>query len=331
VNLRRCHVLLAKLLAVVALLFGLAGSASAAFNHAAENPHYGEKLLRQAEVSGSAWLQPADPVRGNGEWVYDSASGVPAYVRQNPWSAFDPEGLFEWSKVGQSLLNTASGIGELGQDAGSSINEILWLGAAGFEANGRFNQKLANIGTGLVESGGKAIDAAHLAAGGDLSAAGEKALTILGNTPEEVVANGIIAVATAGIGKYVKGGSKLDDGAVASGLEGATQREVVEAANGKVSPGELVSRQGPSEMTGSKVKRLTKDMKENGFDPNQPVEYATVDGRKIIVDGHHRTEAAKNAGIKEIPATEKQVSPEAASKLYDDAAEAAQERASRQR
>ena len=31
---------------------------------------------------------------------------VYTYVRQNPWTAFDPEGLFEWSKVGKSLLNT---------------------------------------------------------------------------------------------------------------------------------------------------------------------------------------------------------------------------------
>ncbi len=103
------------------------------------------------------------------------------------------------------MSNTAKGIGELGQDAGNSINEILWLGAAGFEANGRFNQKALNIGKGLVESGGKAIDAAHLAAGGNLAAAGEKALTILGDTPEEAVANGGLMVLTAGANRYLKG------------------------------------------------------------------------------------------------------------------------------
>jgi filamentous hemagglutinin len=73
-------------------------------------------------------------------------------------------------------------------------------------------------------------------------------------------------------------------------------------------------------MSGSKVKRLTKDMKENGFDPEHPVEYVTVDGRKVIVDGHHRTEAARKARIKEIPAIEKQVTPEQAEKLASDAA-----------
>ncbi len=202
---RRRIAFLAPLFAVLAMLLGLTEAASAAFNPAAQNPHYGNFLLRESEVSTSEWLQLADPIKEKGEWIYDGALGVPVYVRQNPWTMFDPDGLFEWSKVGQSLSNTVKGIGELGQDAGNSINEILWLGAAGFEANGRFNQKALNIGKGLVESGGKAIDAAHLAAGGNLAAAGEKALTILGDTPEEAVANGGLMVLTAGTNRYFKG------------------------------------------------------------------------------------------------------------------------------
>lgn len=55
-------------------------------------------------------------------------------------------------------------------------------------------------------------------------------------------------------------------------------------------------------MSGSQVKRLTKDMKENGFDQNQPVSTVVrADGRLIISDGHHRTEAAIKAGIDKIP------------------------------
>ena len=90
---RSRHAILVSLLAVLALLCGLAGTASAAFNTAAKNPHFGEFLLQKSEVSASDWLQPADTASGNGAWICDSTLGVPAYVRQNPWTFFDPEGL----------------------------------------------------------------------------------------------------------------------------------------------------------------------------------------------------------------------------------------------
>lgn len=93
VNRRHSRALLAPLLAVVALLLGLAGSASAAFNPAATETPYCDFLLWESEASASASLQLADPSMGNGEWVYDCASGVPVYVRQNPWTFFDPLGL----------------------------------------------------------------------------------------------------------------------------------------------------------------------------------------------------------------------------------------------
>jgi filamentous hemagglutinin len=35
-------------------------------------------------------------------------------------------------------------------------------------------------------------------------------------------------------------------------------------------------------MSGSQVKRLKKDMRQNGFDQDQPIDVADVDGRKII-------------------------------------------------
>jgi hypothetical protein len=90
---RSRHAILVPLFAVLALLCCLIETASAAFNPAAKNPHFGEFLLWESEASTSEWLQPADPARGNGEWIYDSTLGVPAYVRQNPWTSFDPEGL----------------------------------------------------------------------------------------------------------------------------------------------------------------------------------------------------------------------------------------------
>jgi hypothetical protein len=88
--------LLAPLLAVLALLLGLAGSASAAFNAAATDPHYGNFLLQSSEAPAQMPLAIADSDREIGVWLYDSTLGVPVYVKQNPWTSFDPEGLAEF-------------------------------------------------------------------------------------------------------------------------------------------------------------------------------------------------------------------------------------------
>ena len=39
----------------------------------------------------------------------------------------------------------------------------------------------------------------------------------------------------------------------------------------------------------SNVKKLRRNIRENGYDESKPVEVADVDGRMIIIDGHHRT------------------------------------------
>ena len=67
-----------------------------------------------------------------------------------------------------------------------------------------------------------------------------------------------------------------------------------------INPHTLISRQTPSEMSGSKIKRLRKKISEKGFDPEQPIEVADVDGRLIILDGHHRGAAARQLGIKRV-------------------------------
>ena len=69
------------------------------------------------------------------------------------------------------------------------------------------------------------------------------------------------------------------------------------------SPRNLISTQTKSEMSGSQVKRLAKDMKQNGFDQSKPVDAwrNPSTGRLEIQDGHHRTEAAKKAGLEKIP------------------------------
>ena len=45
------------------------------------------------------------------------------------------------------------------------------------------------------------------------------------------------------------------------------------------------------------VEKLSKDMLENGFDLDSPIEVTEIYGRNYILDGHHRVEAAKKAGV----------------------------------
>ncbi|UQZ32236.1 hypothetical protein C2I18_00955 [Paenibacillus sp. PK3_47] len=53
-------------------------------------------------------------------------------------------------------------------------------------------------------------------------------------------------------------------------------------------------------ITKSQLKKLTEDMKKNGW-TGGAVEIFEVNGKKLIVDGHHRVRAAKQAGIENIP------------------------------
>jgi len=96
-----------------------------------------------------------------------------------------------------------------------------------------------------------------------------------------------------------------------------------------MNPRALRSRQGPSEMSKSKVNRLAKDMKENGYDPNYPIEAADADGKTIILDGHHRAEAAIKSGIEKVPVNINQVSSDEAAILRAQSQDAAAERLNR--
>jgi ParB-like chromosome segregation protein Spo0J len=70
-------------------------------------------------------------------------------------------------------------------------------------------------------------------------------------------------------------------------------------------------------------------MRKNGYGEYPPVEYVSVDGKKIIDNGHHRVEAAKKAGLSEIPA--KEVDPTKGTNYLKEAQEAAAEQDSRLR
>lgn len=87
---------------------------------------------------------------------------------------------------------------------------------------------------------------------------------------------------------------------------------------------ELKGRQMRSEYTGSKIKRLKRNMQKNGFDVNHPIDIAEIGGRKVIIDGHHRARAAGAAGINDVPVRIYHVTPEQGSVLLQEAAEAAE-------
>lgn len=118
-------------------------------------------------------------------------------------------------------------------------------------------------------------------------------------------------------------------GTSAAGIAGGVSKAGSNSANAtaqvvtkNMDPGTLISRQNKNEMSGSQVKRLVKDMKENGFDANEPVDVAIVNGKAIIIDGHHRAEAAAKAGIKDIPVRIHEVTKEQGDQLLREAAEA---------
>ena len=102
---------------------------------------------------------------------------------------------------------------------------------------------------------------------------------------------------------------------------GKATAETVEAVT-FMNPKSLLGRQGPDEMSGSQIKRMTKDMNEDGYEGFDPIDVADVDGKKIIVDGHHRAAAASRAGIRMVPVRVVPASPEWGSKLLIEAAEA---------
>ncbi len=77
-----------------------------------------------------------------------------------------------------------------------------------------------------------------------------------------------------------------------------------------VNPNILISRQTPNEISNSKVKRLKKNIREKGFDDSKPIEVANIDGRLIILDGHHRVVATRQLRLLSVPIKLNQVSPE---------------------
>ncbi|WP_237046087.1 RHS repeat-associated core domain-containing protein [Aquipseudomonas alcaligenes] len=113
----------------------------------------------------------------------------------------------------------------------------------------------------------------------------------------------------------------LNAGKAVTALKAAGEAKDAVKVTKSVDPKFLIGRQGRDEISGSQVKRLAKDMKANGYDANHPIDAANVDGKLVILDGHHRAQAAAKAGIKGVPVNVHNVSREHADQLMREAAE----------
>ncbi|TWT29132.1 ParB-like nuclease domain protein [Thalassoglobus neptunius] len=78
-------------------------------------------------------------------------------------------------------------------------------------------------------------------------------------------------------------------------------------------------------MVGNQVKKYKCIMKaQGGYGNFPPIEIIIVEGRMIIIDGHHRARAAGAAGIRNVPVLIIDVSAERGRQLMLDAADAAE-------
>jgi RHS repeat-associated protein len=100
----------------------------------------------------------------------------------------------------------------------------------------------------------------------------------------------------------------------------------------RVSPSRLLGRQLQSEMSNSKRDRYAKKMRSSGWDESKdPIDVAEVNGKLIILDGHHRARAAQKARLPSVPIRRTDVTPEQGQQLLNEVSEAAAEASNRNR
>jgi hypothetical protein len=285
--------LLAPLFAVLALLLGLAGSASAAFNAAATDPHYGNFSLH-TEASARMPLEIADPDREIGVWLYDSTLGVPVYVMQNPWTKYDPEGLWGvgdsngrffdglWNNVvtpaADFTFEGIAGYTEVtitGKDMGPSVSRAGNIGRNVGRAAGTVQ------GVYEIYDGVKKVAAAPTIAGGGTAVSG-----CLGTVPA-VALGGTVAVA--GIAEILHGvysvGNGLKLGLKDYDASTSSARDQSEAnAPQKTGPTEAYNRQKHYGKTPTEA-----DRKAAGVGPDE-----VLDHEPSLVERYHNGDPSIN-------------------------------------
>ena len=127
----------------------------------------------------------------------------------------------------------------------------------------------------------------------------------------------LFAIAGGALGGMLAPAQVKSEGPVVSSGPGGT------VTKGMARPSELFGRQTRGEFTSSQIKKIKNSIKAAGYDQSRPIDVAIVNGRKIIIDGHHRARAAGGAKVDQVPIRIHQVGAATASKLEQQAAEAA--------
>jgi hypothetical protein len=132
------------------------------------------------------------------------------------------------------------------------------------------------------------------------------------NHKENLAALGADAIGTAipfvtGAGLAVRVGSKIDHIAdVAKAIESVKNGKVSITTTQKMQMNPLdLTPTHPLTMSRKEFLRLKSDIKLNGI--QETIKYVEEQGRKYIVDGHHRTQVAKELGSKTVPSQQVQL------------------------
>jgi RHS repeat-associated protein len=284
----------------------------------------------------------------NGRFISEDAIGFIAgdvnlyrYVLNSPLNFVDPSGhnFEDFINQGINRIDNAlsdrgvdlrgvvnsfdQGVGGFSSGATGGLSDIARQGIYGNGVNDNQQGLLHDISSGLGDAASNAVGGAAAKGGGKLLKYGA----------------GFVRRANDVADKYEKGKSAYDIARgcgdledlknVAGGVAPFGKNSGKPQVNGireNANPSSLSPRQTPSEMSGSKVKRLKKGMKANGYDSSEPIEVVEIDGKLIIHDGHHRREAARQAGIREVPIQKIEVSEEQKTQYAIQAAEAAEYR-----
>jgi hypothetical protein len=163
------------LLPCLAILFGIEGSASGAYVDATTKNRVGVSGPNpdiHTYVLGSLGLEPQ---RGDTILGYDPATGVVFYVRQNPWTKFDPLGLWLMEMLPESYQRAANLpiVGQLlvpGAAVVSAIDGIANPAIEGHSAYSYFQESgtsstAESVGLGLAAGGMRLTGMTDLAEG----------------------------------------------------------------------------------------------------------------------------------------------------------------------
>ena len=137
---------------------------------------------------------------------------VYTYVRQNPWTYYDPYGLFDWGQFGKNLTGGLEVVGEYIDDVAFSVLNVVTFGqneVFSYSAD-QFNSKNKAMLGGLFNAGEQAHGVVNGIIDGDVEGIVASGAAMAGaENPEELAANVLLAGATYGGSRYINksGGS----------------------------------------------------------------------------------------------------------------------------